>query len=314
MDPLDRFARGDMRALSRLITMVENRAEGYRERLGELYRKVGRAVKIGLTGPPGAGKSSLVNGLIPLLLDEDVRVGVVAVDPSSPFTGGALLGDRVRMTDLPADGRVFFRSMASRGASGGLSAATDNVSVVMDAFGFDYILIETVGVGQVELDIVDACDTVVVIVVPESGDGVQTMKAGLLEVADIMVVNKADRQGAESLAAELKYTLHLRKAAVDAWRVPVVTTQANQGVNIDKLRTRIKEHLGFIKTNGHFDAHRRLQIQKRILAILGHRFQREFLDRLAGEVDFDRIVDDVYRGQADPFKVADELYQTYAQA
>jgi len=313
MDLLDRFFEGDLRALSRLITMVENGAEGSRRALEQLYRKTGRAVKVGLTGPPGAGKSSLVNCLLPLLVNEGARVGVIAVDPSSPFTGGALLGDRVRVTDLPAGGRVFFRSMASRGATGGLSAATDNASVVLDAFGFDYILIETVGVGQVELDIVDACDTVVVIVVPESGDGVQTMKAGLLEVADIMVVNKADRQGAESLAAELKHTLKLRKAPADAWKVPVVTTQANQGGNVEQLRDQIKEHLEFIKASGHFDDHRRMQIQKRILAILSHKFRREFLDRLAGQVDFEGIIDDVYRGQADPFTVSDELYKTYAR-
>ncbi len=312
MDLLDRFLRGDIRALSRMITLVENRAEGYREALGQLYRKTGRAVKIGLTGPPGAGKSSLVNCLVSQLINEGVKVGVVAVDPSSPFTGGALLGDRVRMSEFPTDGRVYFRSMASRGATGGLSAATDNVSVVLDAFGFDFILIETVGVGQVELDIVDACDTVVVIIVPESGDAVQTMKAGLIEVADIMVVNKADRQGAESVAAELKYTLHLRKTAKDAWTVPVLTTQANQGINVDKLRGRLREHLEFIRANNHFDEHRRLQIQKKILAILSHRFRQEFLDRLTDQVDFDTIVDNVYHGHADPFQVSDELYQKYA--
>ena len=312
MDILDRFLQGDIRALSRVITLVENRVEGYREVLGRLYRKAGRAVKIGLTGPPGAGKSSLVNCLVNQLIDEGVKVGVVAVDPSSPFTGGALLGDRVRMNEFPIDGRVYFRSMASRGATGGLSAATDNVSVVLDAFGFDFILIETVGVGQVELDIVDACDTVVVIIVPESGDAVQTMKAGLMEVADIMVVNKADRQGAESLAAELKYTLHLRKTAKDAWAVPVLTTQANQSINVDKLRGRIREHLEFIKANKHFDDHRRLQIQKKILAILSHRFRQEFLDRLTDQVDFDTIVDDVYHGHADPYQVSEKLYQKYA--
>ncbi len=312
MDLLDRFLLGDIRALSRMITLVENRVEGYREALGQLYRKAGRAVKIGLTGPPGAGKSSLVNCLVSQLIDEGVTVGVVAVDPSSPFTGGALLGDRVRMSEFPTDGQVYFRSMASRGATGGLSAATDNVSVVLDAFGFDFILIETVGVGQVELDIVDACDTVVVIIVPESGDAVQTMKAGLIEVADIMVVNKADRQGAESVAAELKYTLHLRKIAKDAWTVPVLTTQANQGINVDKLRGRLREHLEFIRANNNFDDHRRLQIQKKILAILSHRFRQEFLDRLTDQIDFDTIVDDVYHGHSDPFQVSDELYQKYA--
>ncbi|MDH3891945.1 MAG: methylmalonyl Co-A mutase-associated GTPase MeaB [candidate division Zixibacteria bacterium] len=314
MELLDRFFSGDIRALSRLITQVENRREGFRKLLGDLSKKTGRAIKIGVTGPPGAGKSTLVYCLTSLLSGAGTKVGIVAVDPSSPFTGGALLGDRVRMGELPSDGRVYFRSMASRGATGGLSSATDNVSMVLDAFGFDIILIETVGVGQVELDIVDACDTVVVVVVPESGDAVQTMKAGLMEVADIMVVNKADRQGAESLAVELKHALHLRTSTQDAWETKVVTTQANQSIGIEKLHQRIREHLEFIKANDHFDRHRRLQVQKKILAILSHRFRREFIDRLAEQVDFDQIVDDVYRGRSDPYLVADELYQTYARS
>ena len=314
MELLDRFFSGDIRTLSRLITQVENRSEGFRRLLGEMSKKTGRAVKIGITGPPGAGKSTLVYCLTSLLTGAASKVGIIAVDPSSPFTGGALLGDRVRMGDLPGDGQVYFRSMASRGATGGLSAATGNVSMVLDAFGFDIILIETVGVGQVELDIVDACDTVVVVVVPESGDAVQTMKAGLMEVADIMVVNKADRPGAKNMAVDLKHALSLRKSTDDAWKTKVVTTQAQQAIGIDKLHQHIGEHLEFIKANGHFDQHRRLQIQKKILAILSHRFRQEFIDRLVDQVDFDQIIDDVYRGRTDPYQISDELYKTFAQS
>jgi LAO/AO transport system kinase len=314
MELLERFFSGDIRALSRLITQVENRSEGFRELLGNLSSKTGKAVKVGITGPPGAGKSTLVYCLTSLFVNEGSKVGIIAVDPSSPFTGGALLGDRVRMGELPKDGQVYFRSMASRGASGGLSSATDNVSRVLDTFGFDIILIETVGVGQIELDIVDACDTVVVAIVPESGDSVQTMKAGLMEVADVMVVNKADRQGADSMVVDLKHALSLRKPASDAWRTKVLATQAHQAIGIDKLRQSIGEHLEFIKANGHFDRHRRLQIQKKILAILSHRFRREFIDRLADHVDFDQIIDDVYRGRSDPYQISDELYRTFTQS
>jgi LAO/AO transport system kinase len=314
MELLERFFSGDIRALSRLITQVENRSDGYRELLGEISKRTGKAVKIGITGPPGAGKSTLVYRLASLFINDGLKVGIVAVDPSSPFTGGALLGDRVRMGELPSGGQVFFRSMASRGATGGLSSATDNVSILLDAFGFDIILIETVGVGQVELDIVDACDTVVVVVVPESGDSVQSMKAGLMEVADMMVVNKADRPGADNMAVDLKHALHLRKSAKDAWNTEVITTQAHQAVGVDKLHQHIGDHLEFIKANNHFDQHRRLQIQKKILAILSQRFRREFIDRLADQVDFDQIVEDVYRGRSDPYQVSDELYKTFAQS
>jgi len=226
MTLLERFTSGDVRALSRVITLIEDRREGYRELLGQLYRKVGRALRIGITGPPGAGKSTLVNCLTHDYLDIDKRVGIIAVDPSSPFTGGSLLGDRVRMNEFPTGGQVFFRSMATRGAKGGLSWATGNASVALDAFGFDITLIETVGVGQIELDIINACDVVVVVVVPESGDAVQTMKAGLIEIANVMVVNKADRPGAEGVVADLRHALRLRRMGEGQWRTPVLPIEA----------------------------------------------------------------------------------------
>ena len=312
MSVLDRFFEGDIRALSRVISHIENREDGYRDVLGVLYERSGKSLRIGITGPPGAGKSTLVNGLAHEYLKEGKRVGVVAVDPTSPFTGGALLGDRVRMNEFPTGGEFYFRSMATRGATGGLAAATGNVTVALDAFGFDITLIETVGVGQVELDIIDACDTVVVTVVPESGDAVQTMKAGLMEIADIFVVNKSDRTGAERLAQDLKQTLQTRAPEKQAWQIPIISTVALEHKNVDLLHEKIGEHIGFIKANGQFDCHRRKQIEKKILNIIKYQFQKDFLERLGSDVEFETIIDDIMQGRTNPFKVAAELFNRFS--
>ena len=313
MSVLDRFFEGDILALSRIISHIENRADGYREVLGALYEKSGRSVRIGITGPPGAGKSTIVNGLVQEFLGGGNKVGVVAVDPTSPFTGGALLGDRVRMNEFPSSGEFYFRSMATRGASGGLAAATGNVTVAFDAFGFDITLIETVGVGQVELDIIDACDTVVVAVVPESGDAVQTMKAGLMEIADIFVVNKSDRPGSERIVTDLKQTLQAKTKGESEWSIPIIPTVAVDKKNIDLLHQKISAHLTLIKRTGQFEQHRRQQIKKKILSILRFQFQREFLEQLAKDVDFEAIVDKILKGQTNPFKVGEELYDRFAR-
>ncbi|UCE25607.1 MAG: methylmalonyl Co-A mutase-associated GTPase MeaB [Candidatus Zixiibacteriota bacterium] len=311
---LDRFFEGDIRALGRIISHIEDRADGYRDLLGVLYEKSGKSIRIGITGPPGAGKSTIVNGLAHRYLNDGKRVGVVAVDPTSPFTGGALLGDRVRMNEFPAGGEFYFRSMATRGATGGLAAATGNVTVALDAFGFDITLIETVGVGQVELDIIDACDTVVVTVVPESGDAVQTMKAGLMEIADVFAVNKSDRPGADRLAMDLRQTLQTKPSEKDAWKIPIISTVAVDAKNIDLLGEKVDEHIEFIKRSGQFDLHRREQIKKKILSILKNQFQREFLERLGAEIDFEEIVDRIMKGQTNPFKVGDELYASFSRS
>lgn len=312
MTVLDNFFRGDVRALSKVISFIENRENGYRELLSKLYENVGYSLRVGITGPPGAGKSTLVNNLIHQFLKENKKVGVIAVDPTSPFTGGALLGDRVRMHEFPSNSGVYFRSMASRGALGGLSSATGNITVVLDAFGFDISLIETVGVGQAELDIIDTCDTVVVTIVPESGDVIQTMKAGLMEIADIFVVNKADRTGAEKVTMALKQTIETQKKKENLWEIPIIQTIAIDNKNIDLLFNKIKEHITFIKANNQFEQHRREQIRKKIWAILKTRFQKEFLDRLSIKVDFNEIVEQIYIGQANPYKVSEELFDKYS--
>jgi len=310
---LDRFQQGDVRALSKVVSFVEDRQEGFRELLGQLYPRAGRALRIGVTGPPGAGKSTLVNSLVHKALDADKSVGIVAVDPTSPFTGGALLGDRVRINEFPNDGKVFFRSMATRGATGGLAEATSNVTVVYDAFGFDIILIETVGVGQVELDIIDACDVVVVVVVPESGDGVQTMKAGLMEIADIFCVNKADRPGAERIANDLKHALSMFQSDSQTWTVPVIPTIALKGENTDRLYDSVKEYVAHTRETGRFESHRRQQVERKIFTVLKSRLQEEFLERLGDDTLLDDMVEDILGGKTDPYKVCDDLFKRFAQ-
>jgi len=332
MTLLERFHDHDIRALSRLITFVENREEGFRQLLGRLYPKTGGALRIGVTGPPGAGKSTLVNGLTKELLREGRTIGIIAVDPTSPFTGGALLGDRVRMNELPSDGRVFFRSMATRGATGGLAAATDNVAVLYDAYGFDFVLIETVGVGQVEMDIINACDVVVVVIVPESGDAIQMLKAGLTEIADVFCINKSDRPGAQRLAADLKYTLELRGSSQPAastarfahtllpcaghehgHKPAVVQTEATTGKNVDALHRAIGE---FIK-RGHetstFEQRRRQRLCAKITEILNVRFQSEFVNHVAGEQDILGEIDNIIAGQTNPYEVGDRLYRRFRE-
>ncbi len=312
MTIVDSLFQGDIRSLSKVVSVVENCADGYQEVLARLYKHVGKAVRVGITGPPGSGKSTIVNALTHLLLADHKKVGIIAVDPSSPFTGGALLGDRVRMNEFPSDGRVYFRSMATRGATGGLAAATDNVTVVYDAFGFDVTLIETVGVGQVELDIIDTCDVVVVVIVPESGDSVQTMKAGLMEIADIFCVNKSDRPGSERIAAELQQAMETRRKTHGTWVVPVIPTEATAKKNIDKLYTRITEYAAFARSNGMFEKHRREQLKLKVLNIVKARFHQEFLDKLTANSELDHIIEEILKARTDPYAAGEALYRRFA--
>ncbi len=245
---LKRFEEGDQRALARLITLIENRAPERNAVIERIYEKTGQGHIIGITGPPGAGKSTLVNVLIGKYRAQGKRVAVLAIDPSSPFSGGAVLGDRVRMTDHYRDPGVYIRSISSRGSHGGLSRAAREIVKLLDAFGHEVIIIETVGVGQTELAIMDLADTTVVVTVPEGGDAVQVMKAGLNEIADIFVVNKADREGADRIKAELELNVHLRPAG--GWRPAVVMTQASADKGVDKLVEMASKHREYL------DAHR----------------------------------------------------------
>lgn len=308
MSILEKFLNGDQSALARIISFIENHEDGYQDILSRLYPRAGKALKIGFTGPPGAGKSSLVNNIAKAFISLGKRVSVIAVDPTSPFTGGALLGDRIRLVDMPANGSVYIRSMATRGSTGGLAAATGNVAVALDAFGFDCVLIETVGVGQVELDIIDTCDTVVVVLVPESGDAVQALKAGLMEIADIFALNKADRPGSEYIIAELNMVLELKREKSD-WELPIVATEAINNKNTDKLLEKIVDHIEYMKQSGLFEKHRRDQIRKKIENILFTQVNALVREKLNKTANLDTIVSAVYSGQIDPYTASQELFR-----
>jgi LAO/AO transport system kinase len=304
MDILKRFFKGDKIALSKLISYVENQSPDYKKLLAQIYSKAGRAYRVGLTGPPGAGKSTIVDRLTSLLVKEKKRVGIIAVDPTSPFTGGALLGDRIRMQDLTTQDGVFIRSMATRGSYGGLATSTKEVCLVLDAFGKDWVLIETVGVGQVELDVVNACDTTIVVFVPESGDSIQAMKAGLMEIADVFVVNKSDREGAKRIISELDMILDIRRKKGE-WGYPIVSTEAVNNKGIDLLFTKISEHKEFITDNGILEQHRKNQIKLDLKKIIELKV-RELVDkRILKSFDIDEIAEKVYKGEDDPYSVGE---------
>jgi GTPase len=296
MEIVDRLLAGDRRALARTVTLIENGAPEAREMLSQLHLYGGRAHVIGFTGSPGAGKSTLVAQLVRELRRRDQSVGVVAVDPTSPFTGGAILGDRIRMQELAGDPNVFIRSMASRGSLGGLAASTRDVVRVLDAAGFDEVVIETVGAGQAEVEIVRAAQTVVVVAVPGMGDDIQAIKAGILEIADIFVVNKADRPGADQTAAELRMLLSLDERRKErAWKPPILKTIAATGEGVPALAEELAAHLAFLKNSGQLEARGVRQARSEIIALL------------VPPDEWERIVSDVVARRTDPYAAAAEL-------
>ncbi len=298
---------GDRVALARLITVIENRGAGTAATMSKIYKKCGKAHTIGITGPPGAGKSTITSSVIEHLRERGKTVGVVAVDPSSPFSGGSVLGDRIRMQKHFLDEGVFIRSLSTRGSHGGLARSGRDVSRLFDAFGKDYVIIETVGVGQTELDIMEVADTVVVVLVPEAGDTVQVMKAGLLEIADVFVVNKADRDGALRMKTELEMMLHLKTPeGDDAWQVPVLMTQASAGVGTLELIDACVAHQDNRKRRVTPDARMQERLKAEVLEICEEELMRRLrAGRTNGEVG--ALLDAVGSGEKDPYEAALDL-------
>ena len=324
---------GEHRALARAITTIENRAEGYRELVSALHAHAGSADVIGITGSPGAGKSTLVDKMAATYRERGLTVGVIAIDPSSPYSGGAVLGDRIRMGSNVGDMDVFFRSMSARGSLGGLSAATSDAVTALDAFGKDKVIIETVGAGQNEIDIVRTADSVAVLVPPGSGDDVQMLKAGILEIADLFVVNKADLDGADRTVQELRELVEYQQGGVpsdvghhgataetveglgpgsggsddNGWTPPIVETVANRGEGVEELLAALADHRTHLEESGEGEEQTRTRYAEEVRTLL-----REDLNGLlAAEIDrrggLDAYVEDILAGETDPYSVADEL-------
>jgi LAO/AO transport system kinase len=293
--------QGSPQAAARLISLLENRLDEALPSLRMLHPHTGRAHVVGVTGPPGTGKSTLVNALVRMIRAEGRRVGVVAIDPTSPFTGGAILGDRIRMQDHSTDPGVFVRSMATRGHLGGLAPATGGAVNVLDAYGCDVIFIETVGAGQGEVDIAGTSDTILLVTVPSLGDGVQTLKAGIMEIGDIFIVNKADRGEADRTATEIRAMLDMSPGR-SGWRPPVLLAVATEGGGVAEVLEAIERHRGYLTDHGLLMQRRLARRRREIIEIVEERL----LTRLGGE-RVDQLATRVVRGELDPYAAAEEL-------
>jgi LAO/AO transport system kinase len=297
-----RLLDGDRRALARAITLVENDDPAGWELVREIYPRTGRAAVVGFTGPPGVGKSTLMGALTKLERERERSVAVLSIDPSSPFTKGALLGDRIRLTDHFLDPGVFIRSMANRGALGGLSEAALQAALLMDASGRDLVLLETVGVGQAEVDIIDHADTVVLVLMPGSGDSIQALKAGVMEIPDIIVVNKADHPLTDTMVREIKGVLAL--GPKPDWPVPIIRAEAVRGEGVAEVADKLAEHRAFIEAEGTLSERRRRNLLNEVLAIATYRMRRELEDSVREDEQVQELLDRVVSRELDPASAA----------
>jgi LAO/AO transport system kinase len=302
-----RLVAGDKRALARAITLIENDDPAGWELVREVFPRTGRARIVGLTGPPGVGKSTLIGALTAEMRKDDRQVAVLSIDPSSPFTSGALLGDRIRLSDHFLDSGVFIRSMASRGALGGLSEATLQAALLMDASGKDDVFIETVGVGQAEIDIVDHGDTIVLVLMPGSGDSIQALKAGVMEIPDVIVVNKADHPMTDTMIREIRGVLSLGPAT--SWRVPIVRTEAAKGEGVAELAEKIAEHREHIEAEGTLDERRARNLRNEVLELAASRMRRRLEAAVADDSSIRELLDRVVKRELDPASAAKELLE-----
>jgi LAO/AO transport system kinase len=309
---VERARSGDARAVARLISLVEDESPALREVMAGLAPYTGNAQIVGITGSPGVGKSTSTNALVKAMRAAGKRVGVLAVDPSSPFSGGALLGDRVRMQDHALDREVYIRSMASRGHLGGLSWSTPQALRVLDAAGCDVVVIETVGVGQSEVEIAGLADTTLVLVAPGMGDGIQAAKAGILEIGDVYVVNKADRDGAETVRRDLRNMLALAERVEDGWRPPIVLTVAQTGQGVDEVVERIDEHRTWMESGGELQRRRVRRARDEVEAIAVTALRRRWGD-VHRRTELDELAEQVAGGASDPYTAADSLLATFTE-
>jgi LAO/AO transport system kinase len=302
-----RLLEGDRRALARAISLVENDTPEGWALVREVYPETGKAQIVGFTGPPGVGKSTLIGRLIENARARDRKIAVLSIDPSSPFTKGALLGDRIRLSDHFLDRGVFIRSMASRGSLGGLSEATLQAALLMDASGKDDVFLETVGVGQAEVDIIDHADTVVLVLMPGSGDSIQAMKAGVMEIPDVIVVNKSDHPLTDTMVREIRGVLSL--GPQEGWRVPIVKTEASRGEGIEELAEKIGEHHDFIREEGTLAERRRRNLMNEVLALAAGRLRRRLEAQVRDDESVQELLDEVVARRLDPASAAARLLE-----